>query len=182
MARKQVYGIGLLPDRRVVRVAKVTSPIMREIIRRVGRRFPDQKNDPPTRSDIETAMEEVMIAMTVRGIVKQPVPVLKKKRPPTAAEAEKFKAAKAEVPTEVEDIDLDAMLKPYADKDSQEFQRWIPLGEQQLENAHDDNEFHMDVLFEEPAAWKAVIGLINANSGGTTDNPFEGKLLKTSSG
>lgn len=179
MARKQAIATGLLPDGRAVRVTKITAPVMREIAVRASKRFP--KEYEPTRAELSTASEELMIILCVKGITPGPVKLLMRKRDANDAEKEAARKAGQPEPTEIEEVDVDATLAPYIDPAKPEFKSWVPLGEQQLGNMSDENDLCWNVLFEAPPMYMAVLAHIGDHSGGMGSNPFAGKLVKTSS-
>lgn len=180
---KKVASVGLLPDGRAIRVLKMDSEKMLDMMERIGSALPPVKPgeqavvDGTVQAKIAKATQRATVAMCVTGITRSPIKLTMKMRPPTAAELEEAKGADAPAPTEIETVDLDASLTPLLDPADA---RWTALGEQQLENSEDD--LYMHKLFDEPAAWKAVIQRISSAGGGSIIDPFAGKLLRTSSG
>jgi hypothetical protein len=188
MAKKTIYGLALLPDNRAVRVQKLDARKMLQLTAMVADMLPAVKAGELPEVSITgksmVAQQEKTIAMCVKGITPGPVALVMKKRALTAEEAAAATKAGQPMPTEVTDgVDVEATLAPYGDRESEEFKRWIPLGELQLESDDENNDLSMWNLFEDPVAWKAVLNRIAAAGGGGRGlDPFAGKMLKTSAG
>lgn len=181
---KKVFGIGILPSGRAVRVLPLDAKRMLELTRRVGKIFPPAKPGEtpvlPNQADLTVETQKAMVAMCVRGITQAPVEIKQKKRPPTEQEIENARIAGVPAPVDVSVVDFDATLEGLK---SPSDSRWTALGEMQLENEDEDNELGMFELFRSPREWKAVCDIIGqAGDGGVSDNPFAGKMLKTSAG
>jgi len=181
--KKEIVCLGLLPSGRAVRVVKMNSKRMLDMIERVGSMAPmPRAGEKPPELDgkamakMSKATQRATIAMCVKGITLDPVTLVIKKRPPTEEE----RAAGTDA--EVEYVDVDASLAPYKDTEAKEFKRWVPLGEQQLEDEANEDGLYMHDLFDDPAEWNAVLNRIKHAGGSSSIDPFVGKMLKTSAG
>lgn len=185
--KKEVGAVGLLPDGRAVRVLKMDSQRMLELMERVGGALPvvapGEKAivDGKVQAKISKHTQMATIGMCVRQVTRGPVEFVTKKRAPTAEEVGQAKAAGQAAPKHVNDgIDFDATLRPLAENENDP--RWISVGEQELENLDASNDKSMFSLFSDPACWKAVLARISEAGGGASSDPFAGKLLRSFSG
>jgi hypothetical protein len=178
MAKQQVFGVGLLPDGRALRVVKMDARRMLEVSRRVGASFGTKQ---PTTAEAYAESQKQTIAMCVRGVTSAPVELKQITRMPSDDDVQSAIRGGNPPPGPRLEVDLDATLKPYTIREAPEFGRWVAVGEQELTNDADDNPMSMFALLEEPAAWRAALDLIDA-AGGSFLNPFAAKVLKTSVG